>query len=507
MSGILAWTLFLAAGQDLKTPDFTKYDIARERVGHKVVVDAVLLNPLPTELADAKVTVLYFDGEDELKRSKPVAVPRIPAGKSAAFKIEVEQVPNFTKYEIYLEYRGTTRLFLGGDPTKLPALRRPSPSRLSIEAQRNSYAAGEFRTSLTVKNAGETEADDPTLRLIFTGRTGSVVQQAWVRLAEVSPAASLESFDVVLPGVPEHASVKASLVWVVAEGLSLGDSGGPLSKELILRGCRIDRLSGGVARVSGTLINGFPSAVSGVLASFKLGRLDAAYALPGILKTAESRPFALHIPDCPPIETASFTLGFDSASKEALATAPPPQPQSKLLSTEKIDIGQVRLPAVPEKTVEAKAESAPVPAGFRAEIRGLLVVDGVMLKGGKYSGDVYLFRVAFTDGKGAAVQPVGTFSGTIYDGPTALKKIQRIITKESWRVEASRVNSQTVADNTIAFDRKTGELWVAFHRSEGPFEKPRADLELDVEGKGVWSWRGLSEKWQNAPRWPDKPLK
>jgi hypothetical protein len=356
-----------------------------------------------------------------------------------------------------------------------------------------------------VKNAGETEADDPTLRLVFTGRTGMVVHQAWVRLDLELPPATLAGYEVVVPGVPEHASVKATLISMVADGLSLGDSAPALAKEVALRKCRVDRMSAGVARVSGLLFNGMAKPVSGVQAVFQLGRLEVPYALPGVLAPGESRSFEVFVPDCPPIETAGFTLGFEDATKGAVQ---PPRATVRRASSEILNVGQVRIPPVPEKTAEAKfVDSATGPQGFKAEIRGLLVVDGILLKNGKYSGDVYLFRVAYMDAKGVAVQPTGTFSGTIYDGTTVLKKIQRIVTKQSWQVDASRVNSQTVADDTMAYDAKTKELWVAFHRSDGPFEKPRADLEFEVPGKGVWAWTGLSGKWQGAPRWPDKSAK
>jgi hypothetical protein len=496
MSGILCALLLL---QDGRSPEFTRYEIARERVGHKVVVDAVLLNPAPVELADAKATVLYFDGDDEIRRSPAVPVPRIPPGKTGSMRIEVAQVPNFSRFEIYLEFRGMTRLYLGGDPTKLPQLRRPSPARLSVESQRILSPAPDLRLAVSVKNGGESESEEPTLALTFG------TKRVWVRLDEALPPASLHAYEVVVPGAPAG-EPRLSTVSVVTDPLPLGDSAPPGARELALRRCRIDRLSGGTARISGVLSNGHDGAVGQVQAVFKLGRQDVPFNLPGVLKPGESRAFEHYVPDCPPFETAGFSLSFEGASKDAPAPAPPPS--ARRTGAERVEIGQVRLPAPPERTPEEKAAAAaPPPTGFRAEIRGLLVVDGQLLKNGKYTGDVYLFRVAFTDVKGALAQPTGTFTGTIYDGPKPLKKLQRIITKESWKVESSRVNGTTATETTTAFDRKTGELWVAFHLSEGPFEKPRADLELELEGpapKPYYVWRGLSDKWQSSPRWPEK---
>ena len=61
----------------LQAPEFTRFEFARERVGHRVVADALLVNLQDADLADARVVVVYFDRDLELKRSKPVVVPRL----------------------------------------------------------------------------------------------------------------------------------------------------------------------------------------------------------------------------------------------------------------------------------------------------------------------------------------------------------------------------------------------------------------------------------------------
>src|ERR1051326_1497909 len=111
-------------------------------------------------------------------------------------------------------------------------------------------------------------------------------------------------------------------------------------------------------------------------------------------------------------------------------------------------------------------------ATHKIEIKGLWKVDGISFKQGnstKYSGDTYLLMMAFTDEKGAAWQPTPTMNFVVYNGQEPYKKVQRIITKEQWKAEVSKINKDTVADNTVACDKKTGDLWVAFVRADPGF--------------------------------------
>ncbi|HLF95279.1 MAG TPA: FxLYD domain-containing protein, partial [Planctomycetota bacterium] len=98
--------LLWAAMQDPSAPAFTKFEFARERIEHKVTVDAVLSNPSGKDLADVAVTSVYYDGAKELRRSRTARIAKIAAGASAAFRLEAEQVPNFSRYEVYVEAGG-----------------------------------------------------------------------------------------------------------------------------------------------------------------------------------------------------------------------------------------------------------------------------------------------------------------------------------------------------------------------------------------------------------------
>ena len=136
----------------------------------------------------------------------------------------------------------------------------------------------------------------------------------------------------------------------------------------------------------------------------------------------------------------------------------------------------------------------------KIEIKGLWKVDGISFKQGqstKYSGDTYLVMLNFTDEKGAAWQPTPTMNFVVYNGQEPYKKVQRIVTKEGWK--------DTVADNTIACDKKTGDLWVAFVRADPGFDT-KFDLTLEVKGAGTWIWKGVYSdvEYKVAAKGPDK---
>ena len=100
--------------------------------------------------------------------------------------------------------------------------------------------------------------------------------------------------------------------------------------------------------------------------------------------------------------------------------------------------------------------------------------------------------------------PAPTINATIYNKDAPYGKVQRIVEKQMWGADASKINSQTVGDNTIACDKKSGELWVALVRTETPTFDPKADITLVIPDIGIWTWKGLSGKFEAAPRAPDR---
>ena len=125
-----------------------------------------------------------------------------------------------------------------------------------------------------------------------------------------------------------------------------------------------------------------------------------------------------------------------------------------------------------------------------------MYVQGDYAKGGKYTGDVYILRLIFIDDEGKTMKPTPTINMTVYNKDAPWGKAQRIVSREMWNVDATKINSSNVADNTIACDKKTGELWVSFVRTDGPTFDPRLDMTIVLPDIGTWSWKGLSGKFE-----------
>jgi hypothetical protein len=142
----------------------------------------------------------------------------------------------------------------------------------------------------------------------------------------------------------------------------------------------------------------------------------------------------------------------------------------------------------------------------KIELKGCMKVEGISFKQGqstKYSGDTFLVKILFTNEKGDPYQPTPILNFVVYNGNEPYKKVQRIVTKEQWKADVVKINKDTVADNTIASDKKTGELWVAFVRDSNI--DPKIDLTLEIKGVGTWTWKGvdLDSKYEVPAKGPD----
>ena len=149
-------------------------------------------------------------------------------------------------------------------------------------------------------------------------------------------------------------------------------------------------------------------------------------------------------------------------------------------------------------------DDKPVP---KIELKGCMKVEGISFKQGqttKYTGDTYLVKILFTNEKGDAYQPTPVLNFVVYNGQEPYKKVQRIVTREQWKADVTKINKDTVADNTVACDKKTGELWVAFVREANL--DPKIDLTLEIKGTGTWIWKGvdLESKYEVPAKGPDK---
>jgi hypothetical protein len=503
---MIGW-LFLLSGVCFqeRAPEFTKFDFVRERIGHKVLVEGTLANGTGAELMDIRLTALYFDGNRELRRSKTARIAKVGSGGKADFTLEADQVPNFSRYELYVEYGAVTRLYGGDEKAPMPALRKAAGPNLTLLSSKDALPKsfpGDVVVSLTVKNDGGSPAEEPTAVLGFKVRgEDRLVRVVLDRL--VAPG-SEDSFEVSVPGLEAYSSCEARVTFLSVEGPRPADPP-PGVKELVVRSLRMVRLADGSGRVSGSFKNGLGVAVGEIAATFQVGKTEVPYTLPGTLTPGELRPFEFYVPSCPGFDGGGgYFVDFKEVPKPEAAAAAK-APSVKKTGTRAVETRQVKLPPPPvkDRNNDPELNAKTRIKDYAVGVRGLMYVQGGYLNNGKYTGDVYLMRLIFIDDDGKPMKPTPTINMTVYNKDQAWGKVQRIVGKEMWNVDATKINSGNVADNTIACDKKSGELWIAFVRIDGPNFEPRADMTVVIPDLGTWSWKGLSGKFEAAAKTAD----
>src|SRR5881394_2220303 len=160
MMGLLLILSGICCEQEVRAPEFTKWEFARERIGHKVIVDGEMLNRSGAELTDVKLTAIYYDGNRELRRSKTVKIAKIADKAKASVSLEADNVPNFTRYELYVEYGPTTKLYIGDEKAPMPSLKKAASAALTLMSTKDTLPKafpGDVVVALTVRNDGGNE--------------------------------------------------------------------------------------------------------------------------------------------------------------------------------------------------------------------------------------------------------------------------------------------------------------------------------------------------------------
>jgi hypothetical protein len=507
MMGLLLILSGIWCSQDVKAPEFTKFDFVRERIGHKVIVEGAMLNRVGAELADVKLTSIYYDGNRELRRSKTARIAKVADKGSAPFTLEADNVPNFTRYELYVEYGAITRLYTGDEKAPMPSLKKAAPASLTLTSIKDAPPKafpGDAIVTLGVKNDGGNEAEEPTAVLSLKVRGED--RLVHVLLDHTIAAGTEDTFDVTIPGLEAYTNLEARMTFLSSEGPRVADPP-PNVKEVAIRNLRMVRLVDGSGRITGSCKNGLDLTVGEVAVTFHIGKSDVPWTLPGTLNPGELKPFEFYLPNCPSFEGGGgYDIAFKEVGKAALSGFVK-SASAKKTGTKSIETRQVKLPPPP---VKGKNDDPDLKVKtlndgqYAVGIRGLMVVEGTYGKNNKYTGDVYLIRFVFLDDEGKPMKPAPTINATIYNKDQPYGKVQRIVEKQQWGADASKINSQTVGDTTIACDKKSGELWVALVRTETPTFDPKADITLVIPDIGIWTWKGLSGKFEAAPRAPDR---
>ncbi len=500
------WGALEAAAQT--APEWTKFDFARERLGHKVIVDATLANNTGADLADVRVVAIYFSDALELRRSTAVEVARLAAGRAASFKIEAEQVPNFNRCEVVVEASGRKWIYAISESGRMPEIRKASRPQLVVVSYRDA-APGAFpgatKVTVVVRNTGESEAQEPTALASFLDAAGAVVHQARVRLAPAVKGLAEDTFEISVPGVPAYSSAGIGVAWMAGQ-IPMPPEPPPDAAELNIRRLRIVRLTDGTAHVSGAVHNGLPGAVDKVKITFRLGKKSHPLDVPGPIASGASRPFDFYVPNCPPFEDGAYSLAFSETQSTQPPPAPEPGPVARRTGSRDTsvdapfvptkDAGDLK-PAPPE---EAKPD--PKDPQITVAIRGAYVIEGFDLRGLK-TGDVVYLRLAFRDGQGNPVQPSASLKALVYIGGQPFKRVPRNITSASYKLDAGKVTPQNANHEAVLYDSRTSEVWVGLVRTSGRAGGLGLDVSLTISRVGTWTWKGLDDKLEAAARGPD----
>lgn len=105
-------------------PVVTTFEMSREKVEQKVCVSMVVKNPAARDLTDVWVSIAYFDGERELRQSKPTRIARVAMRESAPVALTARQVEKFSRYEVSLESEGRRWLYAGAPSDELPKFKK-----------------------------------------------------------------------------------------------------------------------------------------------------------------------------------------------------------------------------------------------------------------------------------------------------------------------------------------------------------------------------------------------
>lgn len=480
-----------AQAQDI-VPEFTKVEFARERVGHKVIADATLANPLQVELRDVRITAIFFDSERELRRSLPASIGRIPAGGSEKARLEAVNLPNFTRYEVIVESGAQRWVYMGDDPDRPPMISRAGAARLTLlwaKDQKPAAFPGAGIVTISVRNLGESAARVPTAVLTYRAKGGAIVRRLHLRLPETIAGDTVDTFELSVPGLAEYATLDVLAACVAQEISAPADS--QFEQEAVaVRQVKIGRLSNGTVVVSGQLRNGLKKGLEKVTVTFQLGRKDVPLVTTSPIKPGGVWPFDLYVPDCPPVDGCSYGLDYAEAGGDAKPEGAEAVPAAKRTATRK---GSEVDPTVAQR------------AKMTVEVRGLKWVEGSQFLAMKGGGDIAFLRVAIRDRASKPVHPAGRASIAVFDGTKSLGTAARAIKDESWGTDTDDLAGLKVPVEGVAYDPAAGELWIGVARGDRAKLGLRLDVTLTLDGGGVWEWKGLEKAFEAAAKAPDRP--
>jgi hypothetical protein len=347
--------LWICLGGPQDPPEFTRFEMTRTRIGNVVTAQAVVRNAASRELTDVQLTMVFFDHDQEIRRSKPAKIAKIAAGGTAPVTLEAERVPNFDRYQVIVEIGKERIVYYGRDPASPPSLKneapaKPEPTKLDVASMEETPPLnfpGEATLLLKVRNAGTVPAWEPTAIVSLRKPNGTAVKTARVRLADAIEARSEDTFELTLPQCPNYAAARVTTAWLQRR-LVVPPGELTQARELELGSVKLSRFTDGTLRVNGKVRNGLPGPIGDVTLSFKFGSVAAPHALAGRMESQAVRDFEFFVPGCPDVEAYTVDYGYAPAS-EATAARAEPIPKVKRTDHRVLDASEEAVETEPER--------------------------------------------------------------------------------------------------------------------------------------------------------------
>lgn len=158
------------------------------------------------------------------------------------------------------------------------------------------------------------------------------------------------------------------------------------------------------------------------------------------------------------------------------------------------------------------SDAQPPAAGGKSKaatigLLGLHCVDGEWVGEGKrrrYTGDVYLLKLAFRDADGKPVPQTGTVEVIARQGKKVVANVRRAVQDGHYELDAKKLNAKTASPGVVCLDAETGVLLVGVLRwtSNDRFAAQIDVAFLSTEGDR-WVWKVLEDPWSEDAKGPD----
>jgi hypothetical protein len=525
---ILVFALLAAASARAdETPlQFSEFSIARTRFEKKVWADSRVKNNGAGPVTGISVSLICYEGEREVARSRAVEVDQVAPGGEKPVSFEISKCPFFTNYVVesayFLDGKEVRTRFIGRDLFNPPIPERkdaiPGTAYLEVYKVKPERLDKDVTLTLTVKNAGELQADQARIRFKFYDADHNLVREAAQTFTEKFPFGKEIPLMVKVKGVPEFDKVRADIEESTSQERNLSEGEFSGETEVEAAGFRFEDRQDGSIRVSGRVRNGKPIGVRNVVIKVMLfnrgtqvRELMATPERP--LHPQETAGFASTMKSPPEFDDYKYTASYEE-DETLVAGDPPkepahrdpvhgdPDPDPKDPGPVAGDPPKDPDPKTPEpkKPEEPKIRSIAQATAVRGSrwIEGNWVGEG---KQAKYRGAFLMLSLQFTDkaGKTARVAQGGMLEMT-FRAPAKKDVVTKMkVEKFAWSTDARKVTVANAKVGQMGYDPDAEAIEIVVLEFKDNDEwNYTLDAKFTSDEGDVWEWKGLSEPYRAA---------